>query len=240
MKHKGPLLTLVTGVLLALVLGGLSVRQTANASSSEAASRNAAAQSSVKDAPKPSVTAPIPAGKKAPAKAPAATPAAPAQVQPASAPKVFAGRVDGSRTTVAISLSGGKAIAYVCDGDALESWLRGPAKAGRLNLTGEGGAKLTATYTANSASGSVEARGKKWTFTVPIAHKPSALYRSTANVRGAKIVAGWIVLRDGSQVGLATVNGKGTAVPKLDPASGKATIAGSTVPVVPADPTATF
>ena len=83
----------------------------------------------------------------------------------------------------------------------VEAWFQGTAAGGRLVMTGKNGARLNATYYAKKANGDVVADGFHYTFSVPVVHKPSGLYRATADVRGATINAGWIVLPDGTQIG---------------------------------------
>ena len=67
--------------------------------------------------------------------------------------------------------------------------------------------------------------------------KPSGLWKATAKVRGATVKAGWVVLADGNQVGMYTTDGAGgTAAPRLDAATGRATIGGAVLTAVAADP----
>jgi serine/threonine-protein kinase len=91
-------------------------------------------------------------------------------------------------------------VAYVCDGNRVEGWLRGTAADGELSLSGEDGDRLTGTFGNGRAEGSVSVGRWTWTFDVKTVTKPSGLYRATANVRNAEVVGGWIVV-DGRQVG---------------------------------------
>jgi hypothetical protein len=183
---KGPLLTLLVGVVVAGILLVLS----SNAASKRDAANNAAA------------------GGDQPA---AATTAAP----PTSAPPTtaanykatFAGKVDGGAATVAIAVNKGKAIAYLCDGNVTEAWLSGTATDGKLDLKGTNGS-LSGTFANGRATGDVKAGKKSWHFTAGVVKPPSGLYRAAANVRNAKVVGGWIVLADGSQVGITSTDGK--------------------------------
>ena len=118
----------------------------------------------------------------------------------------YAGEVRGGGASVAISIHGGQAIAYVCNGSVIEAWLKGTAAAGQLIMTGNHRAQLRATYNFKRAVGHVVADGIRYTFSAPAVYKPSGLYRSIAIVRGAKIKAGWIVLPDGTQVGSVESN----------------------------------
>ena len=119
----------------------------------------------------------------------------------------YVARTDSGGGAVAISVHGGKAVAYMCNGHAVAAWLRGTAKAGKLELTGKNGARLDVSYRTGKATGSIMADGTKYTFSAPLVHRgssghrPPGLYEATAMVSGVKIKAGWVVLPGGSQVG---------------------------------------
>ena len=70
----------------------------------------------------------------------------------------------------------------------------------------------------------------------PSAKKPSGLYRTASNVRGARLVGGWIVLADGTQVGLASFAGSPVPAPPLDMSTRTTTILGAKVTAAPAAP----
>ncbi len=214
MRRSGPLLTLLVGLVLGV---GLLVASMNAANPDQPASAETTASAS------PTATAP-PAQTTPPQTAPPQTPA-PAP----EAPATYAGRVDGGAATVAIAIAGGQAVAYVCDGRQIEAWLQGPAAGGTLALIGTGGANLTGTYGNGVAAGSVATDGKQWTFTAPVAPEPAGLYRATATVAGARVVGGWIVLPDGSQVGVVTEDGRRAPAPPLDVATGQASVDGTTI-----------
>jgi hypothetical protein len=119
----------------------------------------------------------------------------------------YVARTDSGGAAVAISVHAGKAVAYMCNGHAVAAWLRGTAKAGKLELTGKNGARLDVSYRTGKATGSIMADGTKYTFSAPLVHRgssghrPPGLYEATATVHGVKIKAGWVVLPGGSQVG---------------------------------------
>jgi serine/threonine-protein kinase len=227
MKLKGPIITLLAGALLA---GGLLVVNLQSNSDGDPADVAAAAT--------PGATT------SAPATAPATT--APATAAPATtAPAVtklvnatWAGRVKGGAATVAIVARQGVAIAYVCDGESIEAWLKGTAENGKLVLSGKGKSRLIGTFGNGRAAGAVwAANDTRWTFDVPVAKKPSGLYRSTSQVRSATVDAGWIVLPDGTQVGVFTTDGRDPEpAPKLDTASGTAEVDGAELDATPIDP----
>ena len=218
-KKRGPLITLFAGLALALVLGVLS----ANATTDEVARRNAAAEQ--------------PAAPAAPTTAAASPTPPPATAAPAAFRAAYAGRVKGGAASIAIAVRDGGAIAYLCDGRRIEAWMLGSATDGRLQLTGDDGASLIGTFDEGSAAGEVTARGRTFTLDIPVAKKPSGLYRSTADLRGARVVTGWIVLANGEQVGIANTAGRTAPAPPLDLAYRTATINGQEVTADPIDGT---
>ena len=60
----------------------------------------------------------------------------------------------------------GRAVAYVCDGDTVEAWLRGDLDGRTLRLTGPDGDRLTATLTTGRAQVRLTAFGRSWSFPV--------------------------------------------------------------------------
>ena len=195
MRRNTPLLTLLTGAALGVVLLIASMLSTP---SKTPAGYNAAAT------PPPASSAATQPSPASPASATPA-PASPSQTAPAvvTAPvrADYAGRVQGGGASVAISIHDGQAIAYVCNGSAIEAWYKGTAVNGVLIMTGKNHSHFSAIYDFGKVTGDVLAHGTDYSFSVPVVTKPSGLYRATAVVRGATIKAGWIVLSDGTQVG---------------------------------------
>jgi hypothetical protein len=154
-------------------------------------------------------TVPATTSAAAPATAPGTVPTATASVPKADVPPKadYVARTDSGGAAVAISVHAGKAVAYMCNGHAVAAWLKGTAKAGKLELTGKNGARLDVSYRTGKATGSIMADGTKYTFSAPLVHRgssghrPPGLYEATATVHGVKIKAGWVVLPGGSQVG---------------------------------------
>lgn len=220
MKVKGPLITLSAGVAVAVVLFALSV-------------------SARRGDPPPDPTA---GAQQAATVAPTGTPAATATTTPEVPPTTkapdgptdgtYAGGVDGGGGSMAIAMEDGKAIAYLCDGKRVEAWMQGTATGGQLTLSGKNGTG-TVTLDATKATGTVSAGGRTWTFTVKPVAAPSGLYRSTATVRSAQAVGGWIVLPDGTQVGILSVGGQPTEAPPLNTGTRTATVDGITLTAVP-------
>ncbi|MEN8653134.1 hypothetical protein ABCR94_21695 [Streptomyces sp. 21So2-11] len=223
MKRSGPLFTLLAGLLLALFMLTLNATTGTRATSygEESSGRDAAPSAS--PAPAPSLDTPSP-------RTPSPRPSPPPDA-------TYAGRTADDTAAVSVSVRDGKAVAYFCDGRDQESWLRGDVEDDRsMRLTGKGGAELEGTLRGNRVSGTVDIRDRTWAFTATKAVKPSGLYRATAEVRGAQIDGGWIVLQNGRQVGILKRDGKPAAAPGIDPATGAVTIDGTGLrarPVVP-------
>jgi hypothetical protein len=157
----------------------------------------------------PAATTPAATKTTAPAGTTTTAPAATASVPQADIPPKadYVARTTSGGGAVAISVHAGKAVAYMCNGHAVAAWLRGTAKAGKLELTGKNGARLDVSYRTGKATGSLMADGHKYNFSAPLVHRgssghrPPGLYEATATVHGVKIKAGWVVLPGGSQVG---------------------------------------
>jgi hypothetical protein len=108
--------------------------------------------------------------------------------------------------------------AYLCDGESVEAWLDGDLSGRELRLRNPKGATLSATVTDEAAFGTLTVRGRTLPFSAQLAPPPAGLYEA----RSGGTRTGWIVLADGSQVGLSQTNGVSTPAPPLDPASGTA------------------
>lgn len=223
MKHPGPLLTLFAGLVLGLFILTLNAMTGEPAPSSRQRPATSATPS-----PRPSTPSPSSPARTSP---PATTASAGPQTE-------YAGRTTDNTASVAISLRGNKAIAYVCDGRTREAWMRGPVEEdGDMHLTSaETNAKLDGILSGGKVTGTVDIGDRNWAFTADKAVKPSGLYRAAAQVRGAELKGGWIVLQDGSQVGIVSRDGKPAAAPPIDPATGAVTVDGTQLtarPVVP-------
>jgi hypothetical protein len=236
MKRNTPLVTLLVGAALGVVLLVATMLATPSSAplnySAAAASSAAPAESS----------APVESSE-APEQSPSAAPSpVPTRTTPTRAD--FAGRVGGGGGSVAVSVHGDKAIAYVCNGSTVEGWMRGKVENGKLTLTGKNKAHLTASIHTGTVTGDVEAHGTDYSFSVSTVSKSagkssgksSGLYQATAVVQGKTIKAGWIVLGDGTQIGsLETDESARTAVtaPKLDVATMTARIGNVVLHAVP-------
>jgi len=222
MKRNTPLITLLTGAALGVVLliaSMLSTPSKAPAGYTATATPTAAATAPSTPAPASTV--------------PSSAPPTPTTTAYASAPAQanYAGKVQGGGASVAISIHGSQAIAYVCNGSAVEAWLKGTAADGKVVMTGKNHARLTVAYGSGQVTGDVVAHDTHYSFAVNTVNKPSGLYEATAVVRGATIKAGWIVLPDGTQVGSLESDANSAApsaiaAPVLDVATGTATFDG--------------
>ncbi|WP_062647159.1 hypothetical protein [Streptomyces maremycinicus] len=219
MKRPGPLLTLLAGLVLGLFL------LTLNATTGTRTASSSYEESSPSPAPVASTASPAPTHTPSPSRVPAVD-------------ADYAGRTDDDAASVAVSVDDGKAIAYYCDGRTEESWLKGDVEDdGTLRLTGKDGAKLDGTLEdGERVEGSVTVGGGRHAFSADRATKPSGLWRATATVRSAKIDGGWIVLKDGTQVGIVTRDGKPSPAPRIDPETGAVTVDGQQLTARPATP----
>jgi hypothetical protein len=215
MKRQGPFLTLLAGVLLAVVVGVLDVR--ANSSDNVATGAAPAATTT------PSQSTEAPSAATSPSASPSTT--------KARLRANYAGHTAGREATVAVAVRDGGAVAYVCDGRRAEAWLLGSATDGRLTLSGEEGGsdRIAGTYGGGRATGTVWLGNKKWAFSVPTVHKPYGLYRVDATIRGVRYRGGWIVLPSG-QTGVASTRGTAAPAPLLDPSATAVMIDGTRVP----------
>ncbi|WRZ93782.1 hypothetical protein OHB54_34920 [Streptomyces sp. NBC_01007] len=225
MKRPGPLLTLLAGLVFAVFMLSLNAMTgTKNASNPY---RQASPGVSVSASAPPASSSPSPSTSPSPSPSRSALPNAD-----------YAGRTDDNSSAVAVSLRGGKAIAYFCDGHDKESWLKGDVKDdGTMKLTGGNGDELNGTLQdGKRIRGTASVGGQRYGFTADRAIKPSGLYRATATVRGAKVDGGWIVLPGGKQVGVVERDGTPSAAPVIDPETGAVTIDGQKIIARPVTP----
>jgi hypothetical protein len=162
------------------------------------------------------------------------TPTPPAPT-PALKPAVYVGRTTGREATLAVAVKGTRAVAYVCDGRRLEAWLTGTYNGGRLVLRSRTGEHLTGAATTRTAAGTLTLNGRSLRFAAVPAPPPAGLYRA----RNSTSTIGWIVLPDGSQVGIDN-DGTPAAAPPLDPATRSATVNGAAVTAQPIAGNETF
>lgn len=228
MAQRGPLVTAVVvvgglvGLMTANAAGGLVTAGGPPPSPTEVGATQTETPTTTTEPPVETTTAPpLETTTTAP---PVNQPAPDAPAFPAEA--VYAGKTADSPVWVAIAVKGTDAAAYLCDGKTVESWLRGTAENGRVDLESKDKANtLTASLQGEQLAGTISLAGQPLSFTVGIAPPPAGLYRGA----DGQTDVGWIVLSNGQQVGIAnTSSGRGPA-PKLDPKAGGATINGKFV-----------
>ena len=88
---------------------------------------------------------------------------------------------------------------------------------------------VTAKVDRRSLLGTVTAGGKARPFSAQIATGAAGLYESRRTIEGISTRIGWIVLPDGSQVGIRKRGDVRTPAPRLDPANLKAIDGGRVV-----------
>src|SRR4051812_13862290 len=121
MRRPGPLHTLVAGLIFALALA-LFGRTAASPEEAEEYGQAAKTAETATGAP---LQQAAPGGALAAAAAKPETAAQSASAARSRPRATYAARAKGSRAVVAITVRGDDAIAYVCDGHSLETWLRG-------------------------------------------------------------------------------------------------------------------
>ena len=141
----------------------------------------------------------------------------------------YAAHLADDAGTLYIAVRDVTVIAYICDGRRLEAWFKGTANSGRIRLTSKAGGRINATYDADTAVGTVAVGGAKTEFTLLLASGKAGLYKSLTKVNGARIKGSWIVLADGTQVGVLTINDIPRPAPSLDTANGTAVVKGEAV-----------
>lgn len=143
----------------------------------------------------------------------------------------FTGWTAEHEASIAIAVKANRAVAYLCDGAQVESWLRGKAERGALALEGKFGDSLTGRLSGRTVSGKVSLRGRLLAFSAVVTAPPGGLY--TATVAAAQARVTWIVRADGGQTGLRTGGGQAGPAPLLDTTNLQATVDGATVRAVP-------
>jgi hypothetical protein len=151
----------------------------------------------------------------------AATPVAPPPAPSTPPPPAFPAKADyvgkiptaNGTITLEITVDGDKAIAYACDGNTIESWLRGSAVNGAVSLANKDkSSRLDGRLEGNAVVGTLWIGEKKWDFNAPAAQPPAGLYvYDNAGVRNS-----WIVDQSGGVTGVQRRQDGSTApAPKL-------------------------
>jgi serine/threonine-protein kinase len=215
------LLTLASVVVLAGVLlwvNELVGASTAATSSSGYSAPDYSAPTSAAPPPSPAEAAPSPTA------------------EPAAAQAVYAGRTGGREATVAVAVNGDRAAAYLCDGSSVESWLQGSVTGDQVVLTGRDTAALIGTVSGATLSGTVvTSTGQAWLFSADEARPPAGIYEARTTIDGLATRIGWVVLPDGTQVGIQNVDGDRSPAPALDLENTTVTLGGAAHEVTPID-----
>jgi hypothetical protein len=137
----------------------------------------------------------------------AATPAAPQPAPSTPPPPAFPAQADyvgkiptaNGTITLEITVQGDKAVAYACDGNTVESWLRGSAVNGAVSLANKDKtSRLEGHLEGNAIVGTLWIGEKKWDVNAPVAQPPAGLYvYDNAGVRNS-----WIVDPNGGVTGV--------------------------------------
>jgi hypothetical protein len=130
----------------------------------------------------------------------AATPAPPPPAPSTPPPPAFPAKADyvgkipiaSGTITLEITVQGDKAVAYACDGNSIESWLRGSATKGALSLASKDKTgRLEGRLEGNAVVGTLWIGEKKWDFKADPAQPPAGLYvYDNAGVRNSWIIDG--------------------------------------------------
>jgi hypothetical protein len=212
MKIRGPLVTL--GAVAVLGVGILLVNMS-------------------KEDPDPPASATNPTTTTVAAATPTTSPPAPATPPPPAFPAKadYVGKVPTANGTITleITVQGDKAVAYACDGNTVESWLRGSADNGAVSLANKDKtSRLEGRLEGSAIVGTLWIGEKKWDFNAPAAQPPAGLYvYENAGVRNS-----WIVDADGGVTGVQRqADGTTTPAPRLT-TDGIAVIDGLTIKAI--------
>lgn len=128
--------------------------------------------------------------------------------------------------TLDITVNGSNAVAYACDGNTVEVWMRGTASNGTVSLASKDKAsRLEGKLQGNTIAGKLWIGDKKWDFTTSPAEPPAGLYVYESNgVRNS-----WIVEPNGTVTGVQRQADGSTAPAPALATDGTAVLDGQTV-----------
>jgi hypothetical protein len=214
MKHRSPLITLAAVALAFAIMFIVNMTVSPPGNSSSGTASPPAAPATAAGSPLLTETA-------------AASPSSEDSKFPEKI--VYAGRAEDNAGAIAVAVLGDQAAAYFCDGRNVESWFRGSVTEDEISAKSTGGATLEAELDGNHIKGTVQIKSEKLKFEMNEAKKPAGLYR----VRGSQTTIAWIVLEDGSQVGVQTTGVDSTAAPELNPGNPQVTVDGENLNAAP-------
>jgi hypothetical protein len=149
---------------------------------------------------------------------------------------VYSGKTGGGEATVAVAVNGDRAAAYLCDGTRIETWLQGSVTGDQVVLTGRDTAALIGTVSGTTLSGTVvTSTGQAWLFSAEEARPPAGIYEARTTIDGLATRIGWVVLPDGTQVGIQNVDGERSPAPALDLEDTTFTLDGAAQEATPVD-----
>ena len=223
MKHRSPLVTLAAVALAFAIMFTVNMLSgPPGGSSTGTADPSAATATATASTPTPRPTETASATPSASERESAEDSKFPGKV-------VYAGRTDDGPAAIAVAVLGDQAAAYFCDGRNVEAWFRGTVDGGDISLKGKGGATLQAELDDDHIKGTVKIKNDTLRFEINEAKKPAGVYRA----RGSQTTIGWIVLEDGSQLGIQTSGGDSSAAPQLDPENPQITAGGESLDAAP-------
>jgi hypothetical protein len=182
MKIRGPLVTLAAVAVLGAGILLVNMSKEESAPQANPYSQSTTTAAAATPAPPPSAPSTPP------------PPAFPAQAD-------YVGKIPTANGTITleITVQGDKAVAYACDGNTVESWLRGSAGNGAVSLANKDKtSRLEGHLEGNAIVGTLWIGEKKWDFNAPVAQPPAGLYvYDNAGVRNS-----WIVDPNGGVTGV--------------------------------------
>lgn len=221
MKHRSPLLTLAAVAVAFAIMFTVNMLASPPGSSSTGTATPAA----------PTTASTSPGSQESGTAAASPSPSATKSAEDSKFPQkvVYAGRAEDGAGAIAVAVLGTQAAAYFCDGRSVESWFRGTVTGSDISLKSKDGATLQASLDGDHLKGSLRIKNERVRFEINEAKKPAGLYRA----RGSKTTIGWIVLEDGSEVGVQTTGQDSTPAPELDPENPQVTVDGTELDAAP-------
>lgn len=223
MKHRSPLLTLAAVAVAFAIMFTVNMLASPPGSSSTGTPTPAA--------PATASASASPGSQETETAAASPSPSATKSAEDSKFPQkvVYAGRAEDGAGAIAVAVLGTQAAAYFCDGRSVESWFRGTVTGSDISLKSKDGATLQASLDGDHLKGSLRIKNERVRFEINEAKKPAGLYRA----RGSQTTIGWIVLEDGSEVGLQTTGQDSTPAPELDPENPQVTVDGQELDAAP-------
>jgi len=213
MKNRGPLVTLGAVAALGVGIWLVNVSQEPD----PAPPGKPVAESTTTTPTTPATQAPAPT-----------PPPPPAAAFPAKADYVGKIPISSGVITLEITVDKDKAVAYACDGNTVEVWLRGSALNGVVNLANKDKtSRLEGRLQGSAVVGTLWIGEKQWDFTAPAAQPPAGLYvYEEAGARNS-----WIIDADGGVTGVqrqadgSTVPAPGLAIDGTTVIDGRTVVA---------------